>query len=84
MLGAYKLPLTFDTGRMLVPALSVAHHCATAERSAGPILKLVQTLSTSDPARLAAFRAETAALVSQYFHDNVIHQDYLMTRAVKL
>ena len=33
---------------------------------------------------LAAFRAEFDALASQYFHDNFVRQDFLMSRAVKL
>jgi hypothetical protein len=41
-------------------------------------------LAATDPARLAEFRREAEALVAEYFEDNVVHQDYLMTRAVKI
>jgi len=54
------------------------------EHTAGPMLKLVESLSASDPARLAQFRREYDALVAPYFEDNIIRQDYLMTRAVKV
>src|ERR1041385_5441001 len=34
-------------------------------------------------AKLAAFRAELDAAVAPYFHDNVMHLDFLMSRATK-
>jgi hypothetical protein len=68
----------------LVPALGVKHLCATIERSAGPVLRAVEFLSATDPAKLAEFRREAEALVAEYFEDNVVHQDYLMTRAEKI
>jgi hypothetical protein len=52
------------------------------ERSADPMLNLVELLLASDPARLAQFRAEYDALIALYFEDNVVRQDYLLTRAV--
>jgi SAM-dependent methyltransferase len=82
-LGTAVKDITFDRGRMLVPALSAKHHCTTMERVAGPLLRAVELLA-SDPARLAEFRREAEALVAEYFEDNVVHQDYLMTRAIKL
>jgi hypothetical protein len=54
------------------------------ERTAGPILKLVESLLTSDPARLAQFRGEYEALIARYFEDNVVRQDYLLTGGVKV
>jgi SAM-dependent methyltransferase len=82
-LGTAVTDITFDRGRMLVPALSAKHHCTTMERVAGPLLRAVELLA-SDPARLAEFRREAEALVAEYFEDNLVHQDYLMTRAIKL
>ena len=69
---------------MFVPALSPQHQRMTIERTAGPVLKLVETLSTSDPGKLAAFRREYEALAAEYFDDNIIRQDYLLTRATKV
>jgi SAM-dependent methyltransferase len=82
-LGNAVQDVLFDRQRMLVPALSVAHARTFFERSAGPVVKLVEMLSQSDPAKLAAFRAEYDALVAQYLEDNLIRQDYLMTRGTK-
>ncbi len=53
------------------------------ERTAGPVIKLVETLSASDPARLSEFRREFDAVIAEYIHDNVVRQDYLLTRATK-
>ena len=82
-LGAKVQDIVFDRGRMIVPALSVQQHNAHAERTAGPVLRVVEMLSATDPARLAEFRRETDALVAEYFEDNIVRQDYLMTRATK-
>jgi hypothetical protein len=47
------------------------------------LVKLVETLSPSDPAKLAVVRRELEALASEYFADNLVRQEYLMTRATK-
>ena len=83
-LGSAVKDVVFDRACMLVPALSVLNYRDHIEHTAGPMLKLVESLSASDPARLAQFRREYDALVAPYFEDNIIRQDYLMTRAVKV
>jgi hypothetical protein len=83
-LGSAVKELVFDRGRMAVPALSPQHFRDHFERTAGPVRKLVEMLSTSDPAKLAAFRAEYETLLADYYEDNVVRQDYLLTRAVKV
>jgi SAM-dependent methyltransferase len=83
-LGTAVRDIHFDRGTMIVPSLSVQHQRELFERTAGPVVKVVQTLSTADPAKLATFRAEYEALASEYFEDNVLRQGYLMTRAIKL
>ena len=72
----------FERGVMLFPALSPAHYRATLERTVGPLAKLVEALS-SDAARLAALRRELDGLTAEHFVDNVVRQDYLLTRATK-
>jgi len=67
-----------------VSALSPEHVRSMIERTAGPILKLVETLGASDPEKLATFRREYDALVDDYLEDNVVRQGYLLTRATKL
>jgi SAM-dependent methyltransferase len=83
-LGAAVRDLTFDRDLMQVPALSPAHVRALGEKSAGPVIRLVQALETSDPAKLAEFRREYDALSAEYFEMNVVRQSFLMSRAVKL
>ncbi len=82
-LGSAVKAILFDRACMLFPALSVQNYRDHIERTAGPMLKLVESLGTFDPARLAQFRREYDALIEPYFEDNVVRQDYLITRAVK-
>jgi SAM-dependent methyltransferase len=82
-LGNAVQHVVFDRGTMRVPALSPQHFRRNIERTVGPIVKLVETLSASDPARLAAFRSEYDAVLADYYDDNTVRQDYLLTRAVK-
>lgn len=83
-LGPAARDIAFRRATMLVPALSLAHFRANVERAAGPIIKLVEALSKSDPERLASFRHEFDAIVAPYFSDNLVRQDYLMTSARKV
>ena len=82
-LGAAVTGLVFDRAVMLFPTLSPAHYRLFFEDNAGPVLRLVQTLQ-GEPARLAAFRREFDEIATQYFQDNIVRQDYLMTRATKV
>jgi hypothetical protein len=41
-------------------------------------------LEESDPAKLQQFRREYDALAAEYFADNLLRQDYLITRATKI
>jgi ubiquinone/menaquinone biosynthesis C-methylase UbiE len=83
-LGAAVKDIVFGRGTMTVSALSPQHNRLMTEQTAGPIRTLVESLRATDPARLAAFRQEFDALVGDYFRDNVIAQDFLMTRATKI
>jgi len=83
-LGGAVKDILFDRAVMQVFALSPAHHRAVSERSAGPLVRLVAELSGSDPAKLAEFRRQYDALAAEYFEDNIIRQDYLISRATKL
>ena len=82
-LGDVVKGIMFDRACMLFPALSVQNYRHHIESTAGPMLKLVEMLSKSDPERLAQFRREYDALIAPYFEDNIVRQDYLMTRATK-
>jgi SAM-dependent methyltransferase len=70
----------FKRGTMHIPALSIAHLRMFMERSIGPMQKVVES-AAGDPQRLSAIRAEFEALVAPYYFDNLVHQDYLLTRA---
>jgi SAM-dependent methyltransferase len=83
-LGAAVRDIRFDRAVMEVPALSVQHYRDTSERASGPMVRLVESLGATDPAKLAALRKEYDALVSEYFEDNMLRQHYLMTRATKV
>jgi len=83
-LGNGVADIVFDRDSILVPALTPQHFRMVIEGSAGPIIKMIQTLSVSDPERLESYRAEFDAIVSQYMRDNQIKQGYLLTRARKV
>jgi SAM-dependent methyltransferase len=70
----------FARRTMYVPALSLEHLREFMEHSVGPMQKLVEALA-GDPQKLAAVRKEFVALAQPYYSDNLVHQDYLMTRA---
>src|SRR5262245_1493011 len=57
-LGEATRDVQFDRGCMLVPALSVQSFRDHIERTAGPMLKVVESLSASDPERLKQFRRD--------------------------
>lgn len=83
-LGTAVTDLVFDRATMLVPALSPQHSRRNSERAAGVLVKLVESLGATDPARLAALRREHEAIVAEYFEDNTVRQDYLLTRGTKV
>jgi 2-polyprenyl-3-methyl-5-hydroxy-6-metoxy-1,4-benzoquinol methylase len=83
-LGSAVKDIVFDRATMQIPTLSLAHNREFMERTAGPVIKLVEALSEKDPARLAKFRTEYEALAMDYLEDNIVRQDYLMTRATKI
>jgi SAM-dependent methyltransferase len=82
-LGGRVADLGFESGTMRNPALSPAHYRAQAERLGGPIAKIAEQLGRTDPAKLAAFRRELDELAAGFLKDNVLRQDFLMSRAVK-
>jgi 2-polyprenyl-3-methyl-5-hydroxy-6-metoxy-1,4-benzoquinol methylase len=82
-LGSAVKDLTFETDTMTVPTLSPQHNRIRVERTAGPITKVIQQLTTTSPEALAAFRQEFESIVAEYLHDNVVRQEYLLSRAVK-
>ena len=82
-LGAGVKDILFDRERMTIPALSVQHQRLAAEKSGGAVVRLIASLQ-NDPLRLEQFRKEYDALASEYFEDNLVRQDFLITRATKI
>jgi SAM-dependent methyltransferase len=81
-LGSGVKDVCFDRDRLRFPILS-PQHGRTFFEQVGPMARLVGALQAM-PDKLAAFRRELDELIAQYFHDNTIHQDYLLTRARKV
>ncbi|MEQ1439108.1 class I SAM-dependent methyltransferase [Fontimonas sp. SYSU GA230001] len=81
-LGDAVRDIEFTRDDMVVPALSPAHYRVQMELTAGPIIKLIQTLE-GEPQKLAQFRAELEAIAAQYFAHNRVRQSFLITRAIK-
>lgn len=82
-LGDAVKDLAFDRDLMIVSSLGPKHARHVMERTAGPVLKLVEMLSAKDPAKLAEFRREYETLAERYFEMNTMRQSYLLTRATK-
>src|ERR1700730_14509198 len=83
-LGSAVKDLVFNRATMLVSSLSPQHNRENIERTAGPVIKMVESHSSSDPAKLTAFRREYETLAAEYLDENMIRQDYLLTRASKI
>ena len=66
---------------MAVPSLSPQHSRLFQESKAGPFVRTVETLQ-KDPQQLFSWRQEVEALISEYLRDNVVRNEYLLTRAV--
>jgi len=81
-LGEAVKDIAFDTELLETPGLSPEHLVRTFERTAGPLVKLTQMLK-DDAARLSEFRAAFRDLIAMYWRDNLLHQQFLMTRALK-
>jgi SAM-dependent methyltransferase len=82
-LGSAVKDIAFDRHSLLSPALSAQHFRANVERSAGPIIKLVELLSATNPEALETYRKQFDAIVADYMSDNIVRQGFLLTRAVK-
>jgi SAM-dependent methyltransferase len=83
-LGSAVKDLVFDRDIMMAQALSVGHARFFFEKNIGPITKLVEKLSATDPEKLARFRAELEGIALPYFENNFLRQGFLLSRAVKL
>lgn len=83
-LGSAVTDLSFDRDSILSPALSPQHYRTNVERTAGPMIKMVEALSKTNPDRLESFRQDFEAITVEYFRDNQVQMGYLLTRATKI
>jgi len=83
-LGPSVRDIVFERDTMIAPALSLQHNRQLVERTAGPVIKLVEVLTVNDPQKLSLFREEFDRLTQQYYSDNTVRQGFLMTRATKV
>ncbi|MDG1936116.1 MAG: class I SAM-dependent methyltransferase [Paracoccaceae bacterium] len=82
-LGSSVSKITFDRDKLVMPGLSVQHVRTVFETTAGPLKKMVQAFA-SEPNKLTNLRDEIDNAISNYFEDNFLRMDYLMTRARKV
>ncbi len=82
-LGESVKRLHAERGIMGIPTLSPRHLRLFLEAKTGPFIRTVQALQ-HDPARLESWRSEMDEMLGEYLHDNVVHHEYLLTRAIKI
>jgi SAM-dependent methyltransferase len=82
-LGAGVTDIRFARDVMMLQVLSPQHYRLFMETN-GPAKKLIEGLDKSDPAKAAGFRRDLEQLAAEYFEDNALRQDFLLTRAVKV
>lgn len=75
--------IEFDRQVLLNPSLSPRHTMHQMQSTAAPLIKLVDTLSKENPAKLEQFRAEYERLVETFSKRNIVHQHFLLTRGTK-
>ncbi|MEM7465880.1 MAG: class I SAM-dependent methyltransferase [Pseudomonadota bacterium] len=75
--------ITFNRATMFFPTLSPRHLRLFMEANIGPMEKLVES-PQSEPDTLATLRGEFEALISTYFENNLLRQDFLISRAIKV
>lgn len=82
-LGNAVKDLKFDRDIVRFPTVSPGHVRLFMEKNAGPVIGLVKALE-GQPERLAQFRRELDGLIAEYFDNNVVRQDFLVSRATKV
>jgi SAM-dependent methyltransferase len=83
-LGSAVKDIRFARDVMQLQMLSPQHYRLFMETNFGPAKRLIEGLDKSDPAKANALRRELEQLAAEYFENNVLRQDYLLTRAIKL
>jgi SAM-dependent methyltransferase len=81
--GARVKQFHVQRGIMGIPTLSPKHLRLFLEAKTGPFIQTAKALQ-HEPAMLKSWRDETDEMMREYLHDNVVHHEYLLTRAIKL
>lgn len=72
-----------ERGIMGIPTLSPKHLRLFLEAKTGPFIQTAKALQ-HEPDKLKSWRDETDEMMREYLYDNVVHHEYLLTRAIKL
>ena len=83
-LGAAVKDIAFGRDSMQLQMLSPQHYRIFMETNFGPARKLLEGLDKSEPVKANALRRDLEQLAAEYFEDNALRQDFLLTRAVKV
>jgi SAM-dependent methyltransferase len=79
-LGPGVKDIVFQRGVVRFYALGPAHVWTIFSTYYGPTIRAVEAVG---PDKVAALRRDFITAIAPFVHDNVLHQDYLLTRAVK-
>ena len=82
-LGEGVKSLHHERGVMVIPALSPRHLRLFLEAKTGPFIRTSQALNHY-PAKLESWRVDSEDVIAEYLHDNIVHHEYLLTRAIKI
>jgi SAM-dependent methyltransferase len=82
-LGAAVKDIVFTRNTMFFGTISPQHYRFHMVENFGPAKKLFENLDATDPAKAVTLRQEIEALAEEYFEENRLRQDFLMTRAIK-
>ena len=75
--------ITFDRDKLEMPGLSVAHIRANFEKGAGPLKRMVESFG-DEPEKLSILRSKIDEAIFEYFEDNLLRMDFIMTKGKKL
>lgn len=82
-LGSGVTDLQFEREIQVSAVLSPQHLRASVEKTAAPVVKVVETLKGDLP-RLNRFRSDLETLISSFTKGNTLRQHFLMSRARKV
>ena len=82
-LGNMVKNIHFERGVLNIPLLSPNHYWQTLSTKFGPIMDVIQTISTESK-RIDSLRKDFIDSIIPFIHENVLKLDYLITVATKI